>query len=70
MINLDKIEAIEFGNKIIIVINKEILDLIPDKKFVGHLAIQDNRIIVLGPRIVQALTNKLTPSKMEVVSNI
>ena len=63
-IQLDEIEAISFEDKFIITLPKRITELV-GKKIKGHLAIQNNRIIWLGPRVIEPTDSKTTSRNME-----
>ncbi len=66
---LDKIPVVYVKDKIIIVLDRKIENITESFDHV-QLLIQDNQIVMLGPKINQALTNKLSPVKMEAVSNV
>jgi len=66
---LDKIPVISIEDKIIIVLDKKIENITEIFDHV-QLVIQDNQIVMLGPKIAQTLTDKLPPAKMEAASTV
>jgi len=58
---LDEIQTLRYKDKIIIVLDNKIENITENFDHV-QLTIQNNQIILLGPKIAQTLTNKLSPS--------
>jgi len=51
--NLDQVEPIHLGDMLFYPVNSKILEIIEDGDPTGQLVIQDNRFVILGPRLQQ-----------------
>jgi len=54
---LDKIEPIRMGNKLLYPIDSKISEIFENGDLTGQLVIQDNRIVILGPKLVTNTPN-------------
>jgi len=57
-LELDQSKPIRLGNTLLYPVNSKILEIIENGDPTGRLVIQDNRFVILGPRLQQDLEHK------------
>ena len=65
-IKLDKIEPIRIGKILLYPVNSNISEIFENGDSTGQLVIQDNRIVILGPKLVTKTPNHKDHRDMEV----
>jgi len=60
---LDKIEPIRMGNKLLYPVEYRILELFENGDSTAQLMIKDNRLVIVGPRLQQDPRHKPTNDK-------
>ncbi len=65
--NLDQVEPIRVGNKLLYPVNSKILEIIEDGDSAAQLMIKDNHFVIWGPRLQQDLEHKDHPIKESLI---